>query len=1127
MLPPEQRAQLLTRLRPRAGDGAIAPAGAVAGPLPILPPDHWATPVEVGEGFVLVPASPAQEQMWTLNQLLPDSTGYHVAIAFRLAGPLDSGALQQAWGDLAGRHDALRTGLRFERGRLWQVVWDSPGPAVPPMSPAGPVPEEPGDLARWLGHSAWQTFLMDGQPLWRWMGVATPSGDHLLLIVFHHAISDGTSRAVLLRELGLAYEARRAGRSPSFAPLRFGESRFAAWQAERFSPERCRGRREAWVNRLQGRPAEVLVGADHRSPARPSGQGGVATRTLDPELSAGLSRLARGWGTTVFAVLEASLAVLLQQHGAGDDLVLGTASANRPRVELESLLGCQVNVLPLRFDLSGNPTFAELVGRVHRVLTEGLAESEFPFLRVAEFLGELEPGRSGPLLEVTFQFRNHPPAHLALEGLTVTPLALDRTGVTLDLAVSAEPWGEGLLLTAEYAFDRFADATVVAWLARWEHLLRGVVARPEARLAEVSCLPEAERHHWVEVAGAGPGLPESLPGLVQLWATAVARFPEAVAVEDGWRSLTFGDLDRWSDRIAARLGEEGVGAGTPVGMDASRSAEAVACLLGIAKAGGAFVPLDPNQPPARLAAMIEDAGMPVILCPVADRFAPFAGPGRRLLDPGTGPGDGVGAQAGSRPVPEASSLAYLLYTSGSTGRPKAVAVEHGQLAAYLAWARERYPVEAGTGAPVHSPLTFDLTLTSLLLPLICGRRVWMLPESGALEALAGLMRENRDFSLIKLTPSHLVALDLLLGEADVRRSARSLVVGGEVLLPGVAAAWLRRLPEAKLFNEYGPTEATVGCCVHEVQPADVARGSIPIGRPVPGTRVRVLDAQGRVVPPGTPGELVLGGRQVARGYWRASGPTAERFHEGKDAAGPITRWYRTGDRCRWLANGTLEYLGREDEQVKIRGFRIELGEIEDALTAIPRIRQAAVVCQAGSGSAGVLAAYLVPEGSGGPSVPELREHLRHRLPEVMIPVVFRMVESLPVNGQGKLDRVALARLGSSGGTPLARGPARLLTPTEEALSRIWSEILGVSAPGPEDEFLALGGHSLRAVQLLVRLRRELGVDLSLVRVLERPRLADLAAEVDRVRQRGPAMPPLRALRRTHGGSNATPASRAG
>ncbi|HEX6642970.1 MAG TPA: amino acid adenylation domain-containing protein, partial [Thermoanaerobaculia bacterium] len=706
--------------------------------------------------------------------------------------------------------------------------------------------------------------------------------EHILLRTFHHIVVDGWSLAIFNRELAALYE----GKTLPALSLQYAD--YAMWQREAALDEGL----QYWKQQLAGIPEQLRLPLSHPRPPRATYDGARLDMRVAPEQLSRLRALS-GEGT-LYMTLLAAFALLLDRYGAEEDVVIGTPIAGRQETQLEQLIGFFVNSLVMRVRVQPAMTFRALLERVRQLTLDAYRHQDVPFERLVE---ELSPGRSlntAPLFQTMFALQNAPVEPLRLRGLEVEPLPMDEMRVRLDLELHAVERDSGLDLTWLYNVALF-DRTRIEQMARdYATLLDAVTERPDAPLFTIAARaltqPATARVEY-------PTLPE-------LFERQVAQTPDAIAIIDGNETLTFAEVNARAEEVARELMARGIGPESLVPVSLRRSPELVITLLGVMKAGAAYVPIDPDLPKARIDAILAAIGAPA---------------SRRL----------------ARRRPAADHPAYVLYTSGSTGTPKGVVIAHRELSAYLAWARERYRSDEGEGAPINTAIGFDATVTSLYLPLISGRPIILLPEDRQLEALAELLNSGADLTLVKLTPAHLDALRGLVDVSKVR--ARKFVVGGEALPAEVAEYWR---PHVAIFNEYGPTETVVGCCVHEVTGDDV-----PIGRATPGTRLYVLDRALQPVPAGVAGELYIAGAQLGRGYLHRPALTAERFVADPHAGERGARMYRTGDIARFRDDGILEYHGRADEQVKIRGFRIEPGEIEAALTAQPDVAHAVVIAR--------------------------------------------------------------------------------------------------------------------------------------------------------------------------------------
>ncbi|CAA9339965.1 MAG: Polyketide synthase modules and related proteins, partial [uncultured Gemmatimonadetes bacterium] len=750
------------------------------------------------------------------------------------------------------------------------------------------------------------------------------------------------------------------------------------------------------------------------------------------------------------------------KYAGSDDVVVGSPIAGRTRNEVEELIGFFVNTLVLRADLSGDPSFREVLRRAREFTLGAYEHQEVPFERL---VAELQPERSlshSPLFQVVFALENAGDGGAALPGLSVSGVGASMGAAKFDLSLTLSATAQGLRGALNYSTDLFERGTALRMLSHLERVLEQVAADADVRLSRLELLGGVERslvlEEWNRTAAEVP----ADQCIHELFGEQAARTPGAVALVFEGAELTYGELDTRANRLANYLVRLGVGPEARVGLCVERSPEMVVAVLAVLKAGGAYVPLDPAYPADRLSFMLHDAAVPVLLTHSSLEQRLPAHPGRVVLldveanaiarEPAHAPESRVAAQ----------NLAYVIYTSGSTGRPKGAAIPHGGLARYLAWAGATYGAGNGRGAPVHSSLSFDLTVTSLFVPLLAGEAIVLAPDEGG-EALASVLRSSGPFGFVKITPAHLSLLLEQLAPGEAARATSRFVVGGESLPGEVVARWAQVAPEVSITNEYGPTETVVGCCIHTLKARETTAGPVPIGRPSPGTVLYALDGRMSPCPIGVPGELFVGGGQLGRGYLARPALTAERFVPDPFSAQPGARLYRTGDLARWRADGNLEFMGRLDEQVKIRGFRIELEEVEGAVAAHAAVREARVVVREDQPGERRLVAYVV----GDADAEALRAHVRRSLPEYMVPAAFVFLDALPLTTNGKLDRKALPA------PEYAAGADRYVAPRtagEEALAGIWGEVLRLERVGAEESFFELGGHSLLAIRLIERMR---------------------------------------------------------
>ncbi|MFL6194099.1 MAG: amino acid adenylation domain-containing protein [Thermoanaerobaculia bacterium] len=1031
------------------------------------------------------PLSFAQQRLWFLDRLEPGSAVYNMLTALRIRGGLDLAALAAGLDEVVRRHEVLRARVVTVEGRPVEVV-DPPGRRPLPLVDlsALPAPRRDPEALRLAEEEARRPFDLERGPLLRAAALRLGDQDHALLLDAHHIVTDGWSQGVLVREMAALYPAFAAGRPSPLPPLPVTYADFALWQREWLQGDVLAAQVGYWRQRLAGAAARLDLPADFPRPPVLTGRGSLHGFGL-PASTADLRGLCRREGVTPFMALLAAWGLLLGRLAGQDDVLVGSPIANRNRAETEGLVGFFVNTLALRVRLAGDPTGRELLARVREEALGAYANQDLPFERLVE---ELRPERelaSQPLFQVMFILQNAPAGALDLPGLSFRPIEADPGTAKFDLTLSLSEAGGELLGAVEYSTDLFTRATIARLVERYGQLLAALAAAPGRPVHELPLLLEGERRQILADWNETPPLPPAAC-IHELFEDQVDRTPDALALLDGEAGWTYRQLDYRANAVARRLRGLGVGPEVTVGLCAGRSARMVAGLLGILKAGGAYVPLDPVYPGERLAFLVSDSRIGAL---VTERETLAALPALSAL---TDIGDlpvvllGGGEEDPARPAGGTGpdNLAYLIYTSGSTGVPKGVAIRHASTAALLAWAREAFPPAALAGVLSSTSISFDVSVFELFAPLAAGGAVIL-----AANALALPAAPPRPVTLVSTVPS---AMTELVRSGALPASVATVNLAGEA----VPADLVRRLYELpgieRVYNLYGPSEDTTYSTGALLDPADP---SPPIGLPLQGKRSHVLDGRMQPVPSGVRGELFLGGAGLARGYFRRPGLTAERFVPDPFAAEPGARLYRTGDLARRLPDGRLEFLGRLDHQVKIRGFRVEPGEIEAALSAHPAVRQAAVLARptvAGGLAGGPrLVAYVAGES---PSGDDLRGFLRARLPEPFIPSAFVVLDFLPLNPNGKVDRAALERIEPGPLPAEASAPPR--TPVEELLAGIWSEILGVERIGRDDDFFALSGHSLLAAQVAYRIQQAFRVELPLRRLFERATLAELAAEIE-------------------------------
>ena len=1047
-------------------------------------------PVRSGTGPA--PLSFGQELLWLTDRAFPGTTVWNVSRPYRVRGALDVDALQRAIDALAARHEALRTvfGATIEGPR--QIVRPPERVPIEHADVSALPAEERFAAADRLAQAAAVTpfDLAQDTPL-RVLLVRLADDDRLLCLTTHHIVSDGWSKNVMFRELALFYAAFRDGVEPAgIAPLPIGWTDYAAWERSDEHQAALAGGLAYWREQLRDLPPSLELPTDRVRARLQAFQSARSTIVLPQALVDGLKRRAREHDVTLYMTLLAGYAALLRRYGDRDDIVIGSPVAGRMYEETEALIGFFINTLPLRVRLDDDPSFSQLLGRVRETCLDAYDNQEVP---VEQLVLELKKDRQltlSPLFNVILTMEDVLLDDLTFTGTVVEPIERDETPTKFDLRLYATTVSGGLQLTLWYRTDLFARATADRLLAHLRRLLEASVEDPSLRVSALPMLSEAERRDATRPMQLDAGA--ALEPVHLQFAAAAARTPHAIALVGAGERLTYAELDGRSEQLAAALRTRGAGPGSLVGLGLERSIDALVGLLGILRAGAAYVPLVPELPPVRLAQQIAQCELRLLVTTSshAQRFP--AGLDAVLLDRLPAPAANAPDRA---PAVALDELAYVLFTSGSTGVPKGVAVTHRNLAAYTAAIRARLGVEAAgplTFASVTS-LAADLGNTAIFPALTSGGVLQLVPPEATTEAaaFAGWCAAN-PIDVLKVTPSHLGAL---LGALDdpQRLPRRWLVLGGEAC-PWELVERVRRLGACRILNHYGPTEATVGACAFEpatLPPAEDRAATVPIGSPLAHASCYVLDPSGELVPIGVPGELHIGGAGVASGYYGRPELTAERF-VADPFGGPGARMYRTGDRVRRRAGGELEFLGRLDGQVKVRGYRVELGEIESVLAGHPAVAAAAVVFRARAAGEPSLIAYVVARE--GTKEHGLRGWLAERLPDYMLPATIVELDRFPLTANGKLDRAALPDPDLSGHAEDAFVAPR--TPTEAKIAAIWAEVLGVDEVGVTADFLSLGFHSILAIRALDTLGQAFGIRVPIRSFFESSTVAQLAVVVD-------------------------------
>jgi amino acid adenylation domain-containing protein len=1036
-----------------------------------------------------VPLSPEQRRFWFLDRLSPANPAYNLYAAARLLGPLDERALEQSMEEVVRRHDVLRAGFESVDGEPLQVITpaDSFSVTVHDLRARPPAGRE-AELQRLATAELREPFDLGRPPLLRASLVRLDEEEHVLLLLVHHIACDGWGITLLVREVMALYDEFRNGLAPSLPAPSARYAEYARAQAGMLTEAETAQQLEYWRNRLSGATPELSLTADHPRPATPSFRGGHVAFELPEDLSGALRELARREGVTLFALLLAAFQALLSRHGGQTDLSIGTAVATRNRSGTEDLLGCCMNTLVLRGDLSGDPSVRELLRRAKETTLEALQNQELPFERVVETIRPSRDASHSPLFRAMVVLHNLRWPELRMGRLRVHPLSMESGSSALDLTLVVDT-GERLHGALEYSADLFERATAVRLVEHLRMLLREMVDDPEQRLSDLA-LTDGDEHRrvvgeWNDTAHDFGG-----PRCVHELVTAQAvRIPDAPALVASGELLTYRDVDQRARLLAMHLKQLGVGPESVVATCMAPSVDLPVALLGILRAGGAFLVLDPAYPAARLGGMLKAARAGVLIgrgrlpADLAESGATVV-----LLDDLEDAADPevIGLIDGGV-TPD--SLAYIAFTSGSSGEPNPVMVPHRALWNQISWRQLHLPLGRDDVVLMRTPIGFDPAIWESFGPLAAGARLAVPPLGGGdASALLRCMGEH-GVTTVQIVPSVLAAL---LDHPDLKRAGylRRIICGGEPLPRELQESCFARLPGVELHNLYGPTETTIDATWWRCRPGD-AGITAPIGRPIPNAQAHVLDEHLRPSPVGVPGEIFIGGAGVARGYLDRPELNAARFLPDRIGGRADSRLYRTGDRGRWRRDGVLEFLGRLDDQVKIRGFRVEPAEVEAVMREHPGIAEAMVIGRSDATGGHRLEAWAVGRPELTPTTAELRTHLEARLPAHMVPALLAFTDALPRLPSGKLDRrapIADSRVESSpnGGH---RPPRDAL---ELQLISIWETFFDARPIGVTDDFFDLGGHSLLAMRLQARLGSDLGVDVPVASLLQHRTIERLA-----------------------------------
>ncbi|MDV2992197.1 MAG: Linear gramicidin synthase subunit D [Chroococcidiopsis sp. SAG 2025] len=1104
-----------------------------------------------------LPLSFAQQRIWFLEQMGDKNAVYNLAGALKIEGTLDVAALEQSLREIIQRHEILRTNFAIANGQPTQVIspgWNFTLPVVDLRSLSAADREV--EMQRLITAEQEQTFDLTQGALWRWKLLQLEQNEYFLLVVIHHIIADAWTFAVIFRELQALYTAFASGKPSPLPDLPIQYADFAVWQRQRSPKEVLETELSYWQQQLDGAPTVLQLPSDRPRPPVQTYRGATQVFTLPSSLTAALKSVSQQAEATLFMTLLAAFNILLHRYTGAIDLLVGSPIANRDRAETEPLVGFFVNTLVLRTDLSGNPSFRELLKRVREVALGAYTHQNLPFEKLVEALSLERDLSYSPLFQVMFVFQNVPIAEIKLPDLTMHPVRIDSPTAQFDLTLDLTETKSGLIGRLEYNTDLFDAETIARMVGHFQTLLEGIVADCDRCISDLPILTSWEWQQLLE--WNRPSADDSKDICIhQLFAAQVERTPDAVAVVLEDKQLTYLQLDRQANQLARYLKKLGVKPETLVGICVERSLEMVVGLLGILKAGGAYVPLDPAYPQERLAWMIADSGVTVLLTQKKLlEYLPEHQAHTICLDADW---QAISQESEENPASEVKpeNLAYVIYTSGSTGKPKGVAIQHQSLVSFTKSAIVEYEIDQCDRVLQFASLSFDVAAEEIYPCLSCGGTLVLRTEE--MLTIATFVQKCWDWGLTVLDlPTaywHQLTTELANANLTLPDSLRLVIFGGERALPDKLSSWYEYVGDRpQLINAYGPTETTVEATICKLShsharspqfPLTKEAREIPIGRPMPHVQVYVLDRYLQPVPIGIPGELYIGGAGVARGYLNRPELTQERFipnpweksnvkiqnskflspsapsapsalfPDSPVRAGfeprfidvsresfakpapttPDSRLYKTGDLARYLPDGNIEFLGRIDRQVKIRGFRVELGEIEAILAQHPKVREIAVTVWEDHLEDKRLVAYIVPSQGQILTTNELQSFLKEKLPNYLLPSAFVMLETMPLTPNGKLDRHALPA--PTNRPELVEAYVMPQTETERVIAAVWQEMLQLEKVGIDDNFFNLGGHSLLLVKVQVKLNQMFDRELSVIDMFKYPTIKALANYLNR------------------------------
>jgi amino acid adenylation domain-containing protein len=1036
------------------------------------------------------PLSFAQQRLWFISQLQQDNASYNVSGGVRMEGPLSVAALERAFGEVLRRHESLRTVIRQVDGEPVQVITGPPVFHLPKFDlQMVPTAQRETEAQLLLTLDAHKPFNIEDASLFRATLLLLSPREHILLLTMHHIISDGMSRGVLVRELVQLYEAFANGRSSTLPELTIQYVDFAAWQREWLQGEVLDKQVSYWKEKLAGAPSLLELPADRPRPPVQSFHGARQPVVIPQELTESLRELGESQNATLFMTLLAAFEVLLFRHTGQDDLVVGVPITGRNNPELANLIGFFINSLPVRTDLSGNPTFRELLGRVREAALGAYEHQDLPFEKLVEVSQPERDTSYSPLFQVMCHLDNTDAPALALPGLRLTPLDADtgtsKFDLTLDLAESSTEL-KGWL---EYSTELFDDVTIQRLSERFQILLKAAVAAPDTRIAALPLLSPVEENQLIAGLNQTAEVFPHAPCLHQIFEAQVEQTPAATAVRFEGQELTYAELNRRANQLAHRLRKLGVGREVLVAICMEPSLDLPIALLAVLKAGGAYIPLDPADPRKRLSFILEETGAPVVLTQegLADNQA-FAGVQVIRLDRDV---EVFATESTENPrsIVTGENLCYVTYTSGSTGEPKSAMLHHRGVRNRLLWGITDYQLGQGDVVLHKTPLTFDVSVWEIFAPLLSGACLLIAKAGGHQDPVYQLELMAREkVTHVDYVPTMLEVLLELEGLDDCD-SLKIVTSAGEALTRALRDRFYSQT-KAKLYNLYGSTEASQAV-TYWVCPGEGKERLIPIGRPMNNARIYILDKHLQPVPIGVAGELHVGGVAPGRGYLKRPDLTADKFIPDAFSETGGERLYKTGDLARYRSDGALEFLGRLDHQVKIQGRRLELVEVEASLCQHPGVREAVVLARKITAGNKSLVAYVVSKQEPLPTADELRNYLRQKLPEYMVPAAYVVLTELPLLSNGKLNRRALPRP-----KKLLSQPEAVYMPPEsdleQTIASIWQQVFNIDRVSIHTNFFDLGGNSLLVTKVHSKLRAALNSDIQVIELFKHSTIHSLA-----------------------------------